>query len=46
MRHKKDAEEIKNALQRGLPRVTGIKATEGQSITYIISENKFFITAP
>ena len=42
MSRKKNDEKIQLALANGLPRVAGVKASAEQSLTYIISEKKYF----
>jgi len=42
VRRKDNEEKIQLALAKGLPRVAGVKAGAEQSLTYIISEKKYF----
>ena len=42
MSRKKNDEKIQLALANGLPRAAGVKAGAKQSLTYIISEKKYF----
>jgi len=42
MNTKKNAEKIKLALERGVPRAAGVKADPDQSLTYILSERKYY----
>ena len=42
MSRKKNDEKIRLALAKGLPRSAGVKASAEQSLTFIISEKKYF----
>ena len=42
MNTKKNAEKIKLALERGIHRAAGVKAEPNQSLTYILSERKYY----